>query len=759
MTEKRSGLRFKVSLEGKPEKKFDMFAFAFDRRGNLLASGPVKEGQAHLDLQDDQAKHARIFIGPDIREKRISAPTVEMMKRKHAYEISWKFESKKRVYELLPIPELHWQCWLWCKCRVRGRVVKPVEAGGVTTDMPVCHARVHICEVDSFPIVIERLPDDLIFRLRDELFDYIERPDPPFPDPPLPDPPIFRFDPRVIDPTPENIAEMWRNLENPRRKISRIGGIPNNPGDETNLPIVPLSGGGPISGPLPMPTFAGLSSLSVNIVRNTLLELRELVWPYLCHWPWIWPYFYTCDEIAVLETDSNGRFETDIWYPCSGDRPDLHFWVEFCIGGVWTTVYRWPIPCGTYWNYVCGSEVTIRITDPRVPWCADPPSMPGKQIAVMLIGNNISMTQIQRDISGQNAGLTTTGKPFGGSLEPHVWFGENLIASGITHYRWSYKRADSDVPWPDDKPWPAMDAPVFRHYSETMADDTLTFKPFLLGPDPEFPGENLFKIQPKNPPLNPGVALSSWAPMTNGRANTASAYFLSHLLDGGDVSTAAGKYELKLKLFDSSGKRVNLIDQGITLKIPTVDGPFGLGVVPTRAVPNDPDPAFSSIDMEEMVIRKGADIVAFRLVLHVDNNGCEAEIYKTAVGVETAGDCGFITYSPRDSAHISFKARHPNNFATFTFLTIPGESNDVNPAYASGSVGSIIALNGFERDAASVFSKNVPVAALVGTCPQGRAAFAETLYVKALATDGWSGRLRYLDRSAVEPFALTKTGP
>ena len=37
---------------------------------------------------------------------------------------------------------------------------------------------------------------------------------------------------------------------------------------------------------------------------------------------------------------------------------------------------------------------------------------------------------------------------------------------------------------------------------------------------------------------------------------------------------AAGKYELKLELFDKSGKRINLTDEGVMLKVPTIDGPF-----------------------------------------------------------------------------------------------------------------------------------------------------------------------------------------
>ena len=79
------------------------------------------------------------------------------------------FNPKKNVYELLPIPDFHWKWWLWCMCRVRGRVVRPVTINGITYDMPVCHARVHICEVDPFWILVSRLPDDVIWRLRDEL--------------------------------------------------------------------------------------------------------------------------------------------------------------------------------------------------------------------------------------------------------------------------------------------------------------------------------------------------------------------------------------------------------------------------------------------------------------------------------------------------------------------------------------------------------------------------------------------------------------
>ena len=73
-------------------------------------------------------------------------------------------------------------------------------------------------------------------------------------------------------------------------------------------------------------------------------------------------------------------------------------------------------------------------------------------------------------------------------------------------------------------------------------------------------------------------------------------------------------------------------------------------------------------------------------------------------------------------------------------------------ADASGSVANT-PINGFNRNSAGVYSKNnVPVGLLLGACDKG--AFAETLAVWAMATDGWS-RLSYLDRyPAAKAFAL-----
>ncbi len=748
------GLKLKISFEGEPGKEISVTAYAFDREGTLLASAPVKEGQTQLDLGEAQAKRARILIGPSLEGKREHPPGISMMERLHAYEPKFIFDPQTDVYELLPIPEVYWKWWLWCRCRVRGKVVKPVTIHGVTTDMPVCHARVHICEVDPLFLIIPRLPDSIIDRLRRELIIAVEQ---PFPWPPEPDPgPIFRYDPGELDPSPESIARMNQPLPEMSTQGVDVSGtmatpMPEPPaGQFLNLaqtgpesaatrvmfnpqPEPPALMARSVTATLPPETRAALLSISMPTVKQALIANVDLIRPYLCWWPWIWPYLYTCDEIAVLETDSQGRFETDIWYPCAGDHPDLYFWVEFCIGGTWTTVYHPPIRCSTHWNYACGSEVIIRITDPRVPWCGDPPSLPGRQVAVMTIGNKVSLHEIQGVMAGANQGLTADGRPFGGRLEPHVWFGQDdLIAAGITHYRWSHRRMDGvDT-------WHAMDRQVVRHYAviEPAPPYTLTFIPFVLGPDPAFPTQNLFKIQPKDPP----AGSYGWAPMVDARENTASAFLLSHLLEGGDAAAAAGKYELKLELFNSAGNLINLTDEGVALKVPTTDAPFGPGTVPT--VPAPP----------EHVIPDGSGkVVGFRMVVHIDNNPCEAIIYPTSVGGNSAGPCGFINYPPGADAHISFKARHPHDFATFNFGLYRGSAGEILDV--SGSVGDS-PINGFVRSAASVFSRDVPVTALVDACPGGAAAFAETLHVYALATDGWS-ILQYLDAHAVpKAFAL-----
>jgi hypothetical protein len=756
-------LEFKTGFEGQPDKSLNVVAYVFDRQGTLLASKPLQGESVQLDLNPAQARTARIFFGPEHPRTKGEKPiTLDTMESIHAYEATWTFEPQKRVYELLPIPEYLWKWWFLCSCRVRGQVVKPVNIAGVTTDLPVCNARVHICEVDPIWWIIPRLPDPIIVRLRDELLAEIERPRPI----PLPDPPPFVFDPGVIDPSPENVAVMNRATLPPLQyQFLRPGSaVELNPqpeppgftrisrGSEVMLNPQPLPPKESMSGlaSLAIETRTALTSPSVPVVRQALQNNIALIRPYLCIWYWLWPYLCRCDEIAVLPTDAQGRFDTTIWYFCFGDHPDLYFWVEYCIGGSWTTVYHPnPICCHTYWDYVCGSEVTLRVTDPRVVPCGNPPpDLPGLQVSILSIGQGVSMHQIPVDStdSAPYSGSATEGlaygaNPFGGQLEPRVNFSRSaLFALNITHYRWSYRQltAGDGVTHVSDT-WHAMDRQVIRHYQVyDPVTSSLSFPAYPLGPDPAYPGQNLFQIQPINAPT--GFA-EDWTPNVDSHEDSASAFFMSHLTQGGNAVLGAGKYELKFELFHTAGGTatpVNLTTSGIALKVADVNAPFGSGTVTT-------------VDADDHHRFKDGvgNTLAFRLVLHVDNNVCDSAIYPiSGIGLTVDADCGFIQYQPGTSAHISFMASHPHDFATFTFSTVRGTATGVPDAEAAGQV-NVAAANGFVRTG-NVFSKDVLVNTLLtvntamGHTPCTKAAFSEMLIVQAMATDGWQ-LLSYLN--------------
>ena len=139
------GITFKAGFDGVPDKDLEVAGYLFDAQGKLIAISPAQNGQARFTVTESKLKRARVFFGPQIPEGRKKEKiSIQSMKRLMAYEPSWKFEPGKRVYEVLPIAEVHWPWWLWCKCRVNGRVLKRLYSGGVTYEAPVCGARVHI---------------------------------------------------------------------------------------------------------------------------------------------------------------------------------------------------------------------------------------------------------------------------------------------------------------------------------------------------------------------------------------------------------------------------------------------------------------------------------------------------------------------------------------------------------------------------------------------------------------------------------------
>lgn len=730
MAERQRKLQLKVGFEGKPEKELEVTAFVFDRAGELVASAPVRGGKADLVLPAGEHR-PQIVLGPSALAED-GEPTLERLRRAGGHEPAFRLKPGVTTLELPLIPELDWHGWHQCRCRVRGRVVRPVRFGHGYSDMPVCNAIVHICEVDRWRLVIEKLPDLVLDRLRKDIL--VGPVQPPIPEPD-PSPLAGRLGRDVLarvalnpQPLPPRALEAASHEAMPGHAPAMVTAAA-----EAVAPHAALA--------LDATTRAVLSSESMESVRLTLIDQAALFVPYICIWKYLWPWF-TCDEVAVVTTDENGRFDTSIWYPCFGDRPDIYVWVEYPVNGTPTTVYRPLMACNTYWNYQCGRELTVRVTDPRVPWCGDVPRPPGSQVVIVSVGEDLGFTEIEP------SGLTNAGEPLGGSIEPVVLFGTALPA-GVTHYRWSFRQLtrSSDPSFVPSSTWLGISEPVGRHFEVGGIPDWYPLPTIATAEGA------VFQIPPTDPPGGPG---SVWRPSLAVRANNASAFFLPGLR--GAAGLAAGTHQLKLELFKVVGGipvRVRLNEPGAQIDLKVVNEPVPLGMSPA---PYAPAPVANHLV-------DGSDLVGFKWVLHIDDNLCESNIVDVVVGPNAAGPCGFIQYDPAATppaeATIAFRAHHPNGFAAFSFQVSKGSTGQVGaasvPALPATDAVPVTAAapNGFANDGSGNFTKDVLVATLLGGCVE--AAFAETNYVYAIATDGWNRLSGYDASGPTKAFALEPT--
>ena len=755
-------IRFKIGLEGKPDKELDTSLYAFDQAGAFIAAAPVRSEIAELAIAPERLKSAHLYVAPTLHHARPQKPTNKTMAHLNAYAPLWRFEAGRDLYELHAVPELLWKRWIWCSCRVRGRVTKINNQNGTTFETPVCHARVHICEVDRIWWVIARLPDPIVLRMRDELLKAIEQPT-PVPKPAVQ--PARRADSGLLlkPETGLHPAELLRSSAaavalNPQPEP------PGSPQLKARTPVLDFVA----LNPQPLPPKAApaashvalrntLMSRSVPQVRDALLKNVHLIWPYWCWWDWltphIWPFFYSCDPLTVVETDESGRFDTTIWYLC-GDTPDLYFWIEYAVGGVWTTVYHPSMRCHTHWNYACGTEVTIQLTDPRVHGCGEPPVLPGSKIVVKTIGRNVSMGEIYRAApDAAKQGLVKEGwihptkpSPFGATLEPRVDFGTGL-APAITHYRWSYRTLGST----SEADWGVIDAPVSRHYRETTPPGhPVVYKSVQIAPDLSVSG--YYAI------INPALPAGGEAfEILDEGYDLASAY-----LDTVVLTPTPGSYELKLELFHKVGTVMTRIDDLVAagVEIDEIDDPAPLTAAGYTTVAATGD----RLALDPVTHK----VIGYRLVVQVDNRQCFGAINDVTVNAHPAGQCGFLEYhAPGDSAYISFRASHPADFAAFSFdvvrVSTTLDEASVGGLVGAASVGGALPAGGdniFARSA-DTFAKTLSVNDLLtrglapGETPCIRAAFAEALSVWALATNGYGQLSGYDAPHQLKAFAIT----
>lgn len=287
----------------------------------LITAVPVEGGEARIDLPEDYVGRAvRVLYAP--AQEHTDHPTLDRLRRALAFEdrLILGPELRLKIDPAVLLKRWHLTC-----CRVRGRVVVKVRLpDGTTADRPLCNARVVIYEVDrSFPTIVAQLPHHLVFRLRDDLL-------------------------RAIADPPHHL--MVSPLDRAVRDGARLAvGRGDAAGDHDDLGSHIRSLEGP---------------LGVGTLRKTIVDLRDLLRPYWRCLDWLEP-FYDMDRMAAADVAEDGTFDTEINYPCSGDRPDLYFKVEQdCHPGGWKTVHAPPVQCNTHWDYCCGTEVTIEVTHP-----------------------------------------------------------------------------------------------------------------------------------------------------------------------------------------------------------------------------------------------------------------------------------------------------------------------------------------------------------------------------------------------------------
>lgn len=724
-------LRFEGAKEGEDLPQAE--AWAFDSNGAPLAHTHVRDGRAVIELPGRLAhRTVRVFFAAG--RKRSGRPTIAQLEREGAYEVRRRADPAAAEIEV-PIWGPVWNRWFLCECVVTGRLVTNVTLpNGVVKQLPVCNSQVTICEVWPWWWIFERLPDPILWRLREEIVGLVAGPVPTPGPGPVENAGVrgalaLRTSPPVAAAPPAF------------RPPGSVGGRKAPRAAAAVQPSIPA-----ISDPMVLDKVRSLSVASqAEHLRAQLIDLAPIFIDWLCWWDWFEPWLWV-DCFETVSTDDNGNFFAVLWRPCIFGAPNLYFSAQQHQGANWVTIYEPWVRCGTWWNYDCGSTVTLVVTDPAAIPCAPsdpvtPPDGVGSWVLVTAVGGSFvwGTAPLPAPPAGwvRQDGETDYGgevdAPFGGYLGVRSGASIDIPSAAAKYYRWSYRKAGTTT-------WYPMSDTVVRHYVKETPPHLPTFPVEVMGPFTVNGQPALYLFKPLSPPppaaTDPAGTVTYW-PNDDLFADIYSGYWDTTALPGGPL-TAAGVYQVKLEVFDENA---NLVAPGagtFTFIVPDAVG--GDGSISARAA----DP--SELDNHGYVFN-----------VHVDNNPCGAAISAPTIsGLGAADDCGFLDYdSPTNPVTLAFQATHPNGFATFGFSTVRG-ANAVSAADASGEVWAA-AAGGFTGDGAGNFTQTLAASVLLGGCVN--AAFAMDLDVYAKATTGWGDRISAYDASALRAFALALATP
>ena len=706
-------------------------AFIYDRNSKIVASKVLPQ-KATASVEMDIPKkylgaHMRLFVGPDARyaegefntlmrknsphDQHRSAQSISSMRKKSFLDKTFLVDSATVKIDDTIFKE-RWENWLFCKCVVRGRFVKSIVLpdGGVQY-LGLSNACVCLHEVDSIPYAISRIPIEELYRLREDLRYLVEGPFPP-----LPDPWARMRSERLPLPTPF-IEEKTAAIKKSANAGQRI----------------------PVSGILPAGTkavedsvFLGadlrkvFSAASDTALRHSLIEQAEIIETLLCRLTYIAGYLKK-DFIKCTTTDAYGYFETTISYRCAGDKPDLYFQACQCIGGFPQMVYDPGVACHTHWNYKCGTDLTLEVTDPAAIVAAEPdpvdvPSGVTTWVMPYAIGN-IRIDRIN------TAGLvdydSITDAPFGGYMGLRHGFSDIIPNNALYYYRWLYKKDGGSN-------WTELGIPVYRHYVHEEPGKLPVFPVVTLGPK-VVNAKNLYRFKPASPNLCSDVIAggNNYWPAEDWFNETYTGFLNSTALPGG-VNNAHGLFWLKLEIYDSSGNLVDPATTAFDFVVPDGIASDGRTIKTRKTQP-------AEIDGQ-----------GFVFTIHIDNRPTASAIDAPHIGTVYADNvCGFLRYKAGNMVSLSFHANQDNNFGMFSYWIKRGGNTILD--YSWRNVSDVTA-GVFSGDGNGNFDHDFSNEVLRDTCES--AAFVQNLRTYAKATNGHR-RLDEYDSHDEWAFALS----
>lgn len=718
MENKRSiKVKVNVSLTDNQEVN-NLQVYAYTRSGKFLTTEKLTKQQAVLEVpQQLKGQKVELILGPAL-EKGQSEPSAENLKRSGGYALSVRALDKMPTVNFTVPGRIFPK---WCFCLVKGLLVKRVILpNGDLVEQPVCNARVHICEVDSWPIFIRKLPELELLKLRDDLLKRIRDIEwPPRPPIPEPDPVPDLFEPPTPQPSLTEVrSPAMHHAKQLKPQLARLASSATQSLALNNL----------------------ATTQNIRQIQNHLIQLADIAQLLLCQLKYLWR-FYRKDCLRTVEVDENGAFNTLIFHDCN-DQPDIYIWVEQFIDGGWQTVYKPSVACSTYWNYTCGDELVINV--PNAEACDEPSYDIPDGVTLFVLPYAIGHTSIYGKPSGgvpaPNGWVRPDGKvnysvggtlgllydaPFARTLrfiQDDSYFIPN---NGIKYYRYSFRRQGTSN-------WTPINTPLFRSYRMEYSDRLPTYEAYPIGPNTVGGETSLFEFKPATPPAKPGdpptVEAREW---TRGNLGEAAAVWdttvAAPAMSVTNTDDDAGVFEIRVEVFDKDGNKVAPGAGTFQFLLRNTDG-TSTRLAEAGEIQDD----------------------SYVFCVHVDNNAVSSSLPQPSIdGISASDDCGFLRYETGDQVRMQYHASHPNDHAVFRY-TVKRGSNVLSAATTTApyvETGAAVANTPTTPyvKVAGDYQRDFTVNELVGTCVN--AAFALNLNVWGKATDGYhnvgihSGRL------------------